>query len=270
VCHPDANRKLLNIARTGAGKTHFLRVLGTFVRGVILIDHPLLALTADQVLRFQEGTDRFGVIDAINGDNCTPAMIQKIVGFMDSLEKSTNRTLFLFVSPHKLAGTPSLLAALKHCAEARTLRVVAVDEAHLISTHASFRPEVRKLGEEFFRPIFDTAGWTPIAIAMTATMSQRNLRVYSEITHVDFKKESRYWPEADDFAQHYIRMSQRVTSSYASELDFIVETLNKSSNDVAFVFINSKMRSYKIVKSLEDKLDLAGIADNVIHLHGSL
>ena len=105
---------------------------------------------------------------------------------------------------------------------------------------------------------------------MTATMSQRNLSVYSEVTHVVFNKASCYWPEADDFAQHYIQMSQRVTSSYTSELDSIVETLNKSSVDVAFVFINSKMRSFKIVKSLEDKLDLANIADDVIHLHGSL
>ena len=43
---------------TGRGKSHILRVMGTTLKGVILIIHPLLVLTADQVLQFQDWNDQ--------------------------------------------------------------------------------------------------------------------------------------------------------------------------------------------------------------------
>ena len=56
---PTAGQKLLLVQRTGGGKTHVIRMLGTTIKGIALIVHPLLALTADQVPNFTKGTDRY-------------------------------------------------------------------------------------------------------------------------------------------------------------------------------------------------------------------
>jgi len=70
-----SNRKLLNIAHTVGGKTHIIRVLGgTYARGVHLVIHSILALTADQVLKFPDGTDKYGAIDTHNMDASPKAL----------------------------------------------------------------------------------------------------------------------------------------------------------------------------------------------------
>ena len=68
----DANedeRKLMVNLMTGVGKTHVIRVLGALLKGVHLIIHPLLVLTADQVVKFLEGTDDYGAIEVHNLDD---------------------------------------------------------------------------------------------------------------------------------------------------------------------------------------------------------
>ena len=53
-------------------------------------------------------------------------------------------------------GTPRRVVrgALLRCADRGTLRVVAIDEAHLYTMHGrTFRDSVRCLGDVFFRPL---------------------------------------------------------------------------------------------------------------------
>ena len=38
------------------------------LKGIHVVLHPLLALTGDQVIRFQEGSNDYGMIEAINLD----------------------------------------------------------------------------------------------------------------------------------------------------------------------------------------------------------
>ena len=61
-------RKLLIVQKTGGGKTHIIRTLGTMLKGIHVVLHPLLALTGDQVIRFQEGSNDYGMIEAVNLD----------------------------------------------------------------------------------------------------------------------------------------------------------------------------------------------------------
>ena len=134
-----SNRKVLNIAHTGGGKTHIIRVLGTYARAVHLVIHPILALTADQVLKFMEGTDKYGAIDAHNMDASPNALRKQIIAKMRRLAGDTTTTLFIFVSPQTLAGDKSFLDAVIKCAMNGTLRSVVTDEAHLLAVQgASF------------------------------------------------------------------------------------------------------------------------------------
>ena len=47
--------KAVIIDRTGGGNTHSIHLLGTMLRGVIVVFHPLLALMGDQILGFFGG-----------------------------------------------------------------------------------------------------------------------------------------------------------------------------------------------------------------------
>ena len=59
---------MLIVQPMGGGKMHIIRMIGTMLRGIHLIIHPLLALTEDQVGRFLEETDAYGSIEAHNLD----------------------------------------------------------------------------------------------------------------------------------------------------------------------------------------------------------
>ena len=73
---------------TGGGKLHNFRLTGTFLGGVHLIFHPILALTADQLTQFQSGSDEYGAIVAINLDEIatTIAVKRKIIAFITQLK----------------------------------------------------------------------------------------------------------------------------------------------------------------------------------------
>ena len=94
--------------RTGGGKSHNIRLLGTLFGGVHLIFHPILSLTADQITAFQSGSDDYGSIIAINLDEIatTASTKKKIIAFITNLRKTTTTTVFIFSSPQFMANNP--------------------------------------------------------------------------------------------------------------------------------------------------------------------
>lgn len=60
--------KAIVVDRTGGGKSHLIRLLGTMLRGLNIVFHPLLALMGDQVAKFREGRDDHGAIETHNID----------------------------------------------------------------------------------------------------------------------------------------------------------------------------------------------------------
>ena len=59
----SSNWNYLIVQPTVIGKTHIIRVFGTFLKGDHLIIHPILGLTGDQVSQFKEGSDDYGAIE---------------------------------------------------------------------------------------------------------------------------------------------------------------------------------------------------------------
>ena len=133
-------------------------------------------LTADQVLEFTKGSDKYGTIEAHNMDDASPALLQNIIAKMKRLKPSTTRTMFLFCSLPFLANTNPFINAVLRAAIGGTLQNVITDEAHLFAIHgSSFREEIRKLKVVFYKPVFSQK-FPPIFIALTATMSKSNLK----------------------------------------------------------------------------------------------
>ena len=90
-----------------------MRLIGTLFKGVHLIFHPRLALSADQIKKFNEGDDRYGSIEAINLDKVgTPPVLRKIIHRMNKLKRDTTTTMFLICSPQLMAENEFLVEIL--------------------------------------------------------------------------------------------------------------------------------------------------------------
>ena len=109
-------KQLALFDRTGGGKTHVIRMFGVTLRGVHIIIHLVLALTEDQTIRFQEGSDEYGSIEVHNMDkeakSCKKTR-NKIIGRMKELAKGTTSTIFLFTSPQLITSHPDFIGSIK-------------------------------------------------------------------------------------------------------------------------------------------------------------
>jgi len=106
---------------------------------------------------------------------------------------------------------------------------------------------------------------------MTGTMSQRNLATFTKLASLDFSPESTQWETSTDFKQRYLSMDLIISSKYTTHLNLVVSYLCDSANDAAFVFANSRALTFRVVTSLEEKIDKAEpMAIAVLHVHGAL
>ena len=149
----ECEGKLLVVDRTGSGKSHILRMIGTFTGGIVLVIVPLLALSADQMAKIKEALESHGSVSAILLDECSRSDLEDdVVPRMEEIDYNSHSTLYLFTSPQKLSNSQVIRNALMKAKTEQTLRLVAIDEAHLYAQHGStFRGQLRTLGTIFFR-----------------------------------------------------------------------------------------------------------------------
>lgn len=99
--HIVNHQSLLLVSRTGSGKTHFVRMMGTELGGIVVVVVPLLALMGDQMTKMKSVD---GSVEAYNVDNLTksivftlPSMIDLWSSFSIRLHFSkTHSSLFIF------------------------------------------------------------------------------------------------------------------------------------------------------------------------------
>ena len=102
LADPSRLKTLLLIDRTGGGKTHITRVVGCVKRGVVLIIVPLLALSADQLAKFKEGSQAYGTAETHHMDEVVKESRAKVFVLMrriHHLERDTASTIFVICSP---------------------------------------------------------------------------------------------------------------------------------------------------------------------------
>ena len=113
---PTSMKRLLNIAPTGGGKTLVMKLLGIILKGVHEISHPILALTADQVLKFATEVNKFGEVEVHNLDAASSAHLKRIATRIRNLKTNTTSTIFVFHSPQFLVHNPKWKELLLKCA----------------------------------------------------------------------------------------------------------------------------------------------------------
>jgi hypothetical protein len=108
-------QSLLLVSRTGSGKTHFVRMMGTELGGIVVVVMPLLALMGDQIIMTKmKSVD--GSVEAYNVDQLdkeTDGFIDKeLIPRLKEKNEGTTLTVFLFFSPHYLTRHPSMIDAI--------------------------------------------------------------------------------------------------------------------------------------------------------------
>ena len=265
--------RVICIDRTGGGKSHIIRLLGTLFKGVHLIFHPILSLTGDQLHQFQQGCQDYGLVSAINLDEIanSTAVKKKVIKWIQQTKKNSTATKFFFISPQYLVKHADVRNTLLKCARNGVLRSITIDEAHLWAQHGtSFRYEIRHLQKTFFQPIYSGNGEGPLFLATSATVSLSTVASISNLTAVGFPHPNRVVASAEDFGQHYITMQHKVSHEYTKSLDAVVDYAIANPTGCAFVFVNSKAQSHRIVPKLEAKLDMKKVTADLIHIHGSV
>ena len=110
--------KLLVVDQTGSGKSHIFRMTATFAGGIILVIVPLLALTADQMVKIRIALQGEGSGSAYHLDDIPlELLLELIIPAMHMIGYDSSSTMFPFTSPQKLSATPQLLKALFECHE---------------------------------------------------------------------------------------------------------------------------------------------------------
>ena len=272
----NVERKMLLVQKTGSGKTHVIRMAGTMLKGIHLILHPLLVLTADQIAKFASANQDYGQVSAHNLDEHSLSSgdyRSRLIKFLASVNVHTTRTVYVFVSPHLLAAQHSIRNVLLNCATLGTLRSVTLDEAHLLAKQgASFRPEIRMLSKMFFRKLFANKlpSKRPYLLAVTATNSTSDQARLEGITCVSFPPEYCSWASAADFRQRQINMKMAITGNYSTNTNLVLRHLAEHTSS-AFVFFNTRSLLPGVIKHLEGKIDQHDTVDaDVIQIHGKM
>ena len=114
---------------------------------IILVIVPLLSLTADKMAKIRVSLQSHGSIYAHHIDEIPLSLIiELIIPRMFEIGYNSNLIMFSFVSQQQFASTQVLLDALFKCHHNQTLRLVAIDEAHIYAQQGqSFHESLRVL-----------------------------------------------------------------------------------------------------------------------------
>ena len=118
----------------GGGKTHILRTLSVIERGIVLIFIPLLTLSADVMQKFDAANTTWGNVGVYHLDELYDAnrsAFDSLLRRCLTIKCKTTSTLFIFLSPQFLVHHRNTLDIFLICARERTLRLIAIDEAHM-------------------------------------------------------------------------------------------------------------------------------------------
>ena len=115
------------------------------LKGIHLILHLLLVLTADQMTKFTSANCDYGQVSAHNLDEHSLSSgnyWSRLLKFLSAVNVRTTRTVYVCVSPHLLVSQHSIRNVLLKCATLGTLWLVTLDKAHLLTKQgAAFSPE---------------------------------------------------------------------------------------------------------------------------------
>ena len=149
LLHPHHSNSLGVVHWTGGGKTYILWTLGVIVRGIVMIFTPLLMLSADVMHTFKAYNSTWGNVGVYHLDemiDCNQHIYALFLRSCSSMRQDTSSTFFVFLSLQFLINHRDALKVFLACAKARTLCVIAMDDAHIHVQHGTlFRDDIHAL-----------------------------------------------------------------------------------------------------------------------------
>jgi superfamily II DNA helicase RecQ len=142
----------LLVQATGGGKSLVRDTAAFTLGGVCLTVSPLLVLGSDQASKLKTMMQAGTGVKAVHLDETAAGSCQemKLLEDIDDLPSSGGKTLLLFASPQRI-DSESWTKQLPRVIQAKVLKMVCVDEAHLHVMHGlCFRPTFFKLKEILF------------------------------------------------------------------------------------------------------------------------
>ena len=275
IMHGRCGGKLLLVVRTGGGKSHIMRMIGSLVAGVVVVIVPLLTLCADQIRKILEARQKYASCEAQHIDDCSDSNIKNsIIPRIDAIGNESSSTMFVFISPQKLNSCGAIRAAMLRAHNRKTLRFVAIDEAHLYAMHGrSFRGELRLLHASFFEVVFRTGGeYHPLFLLLTATMTRQLLPHISKLTNVDWSmSERQMWSSSQEFRRRYITVKLKVVDNMCSSgSPDTIAFLKQDEVGCACVFVNFVAETSKWTEKIERLMDEAHIDAHVLAINGQM
>jgi superfamily II DNA helicase RecQ len=195
-----------------------------------------------------------------------------------TIERNTTSTLFIFLLPQFLVHHRNILDIFVTCARERTLRLIAMDKAHIHVQHGtSFRDDIRALRAEFFTQVYGNQPSIrrPCLIALSATFPISYLWLLSNLLTVDVTTDNCVLRgSSQEFCQHEIEMKLEMCAKKAvfvsKGLAMVTNFLEQNTDCSVVIFCNSRQQSLHIASQLEKKLDMKKLAVNVLNINGSL
>ena len=100
IFDPECEGKLLVVGRTSGGKSHILRMIATFIGGIIVVIVPLLALTVDQMAKIEVSLQDCGSVTAVHLNELTGEQINgEVLPRMHEIDYNFESTMYIFTSP---------------------------------------------------------------------------------------------------------------------------------------------------------------------------
>ena len=275
IMHGGCGGKLLLVHRTGGGKSHIMRMIGSLVAGVVVVIVPLLTLCADQIRKIDEASQKYASCEAQHIDECSDGDIRRtIIPRMNDIDNTSSSVMFIFISPQKLVACGPICAAILRCHQRKTLRLVVIDEAHLYAMHGrSFRGDLRLLCRSFFDVVFRSGGdYHPLFLLLTATMTRQLIPHLSKLTNVDWSSSERQlWSGAQEFQRRYISIDLKLVDNMCSSgSPDTVEFLKQDEIGCACIFVNFVNETLKWTVKVERLMDVENIDAHVLAINGQM
>lgn len=281
--HMISNQSLLLIGRTGIGKTHFVRMLGTALGGLVVVVVPLLALMGDQMTKMTvRNNDAGGSMEAYNIDQLDEEnkgfIEEKLLPRIRDMKEGTNSSIFLFVSPYYLTRHPEMIEAIIEAHLRKVLAGIGIDEVHLYVAQSTFRMCIRLLKDMLWKRLFpdegDVDSW-PRFFAMTATLPNEYNALLQDLIGggINLDPSMCIRPSHEQFQQRNINMQLLVrggNNPYQNAVNAAVKVMTQSDETIVLIFTTLEAKSKKLLGQQENALNAKKCNAHVIHVSGSM
>ena len=252
--HPSS---LLLVQGTGTGKSTVPQTVGVITCGVTLVIENTLSLGADQRSKFKNASQHNGPITAYQLDSIMDKDdVDSLISMLLKIPSNTNASIFLYSSPEKLLD-PKWSNLVDELIKNKILKLICVDEVHqFVLFTLSFRTDICKLKNSFFKKIKDTSHTHNLRIPlllMTATMTIELVQQFEQISGIILNPNNYVWASATEISRRHICINFEILPSH------ILPKLQNILKDVLENNLHKKVIVYtstaKKAEDLKEKID---------------